>query len=78
MIIKELAEEFRSEIHCIPEDKEKYKTFSITIMRREVNDKVIPYNLRFIDSNNFMIGSLENYVNNLAERYDCDCTDKKK
>ena len=47
-------------------------------MRREVNDKVIPYNLRFIDSNNFMIGSLENYVNNLAERYDCDCTDKKK
>ena len=77
-MIKELAKEFRSEIHCIPEDKEKYKTFSITIMRKEVNDKVIPYNLRFIDSNNFVIGSLENHVNNLSELYDCDCTDKKK
>ena len=37
-MIKELAKEFRSEIHCIPEDNEKYKTFSITIMRKEVND----------------------------------------
>ena len=47
-------------------------------MRKEVNDKVIPYNLRFIDSNNFVIGSLENHVNNLSELYDCDCTGKKK
>ena len=32
MIIKEIAEEFRKEIHCIPEDKEKYKSFSIPII----------------------------------------------
>ena len=32
LIIKELAEDFRTEIQCIPEDKEKYKSFSIPIM----------------------------------------------
>ena len=32
LIIKELAEEFRTEIQCIPEDQEKYKSFSIPIM----------------------------------------------
>ena len=48
LMIKELAEEFRSEIHCIPEDKEKYKTLSIPIMYRTVKDYEIPYNLRFI------------------------------
>ena len=77
LIIKGVAKEFRSEIHCIPEDKEKYKIFSIPIMRKEINDKVISYNLRFIDSNNFMMVSLENHVNNLSELYDCDYTDKK-
>ena len=46
-------------------------------MRKEINDKVISYNLRFIDSNNFMMVSLENHVNNLSELYDCDYTDKK-
>ena len=54
LIIEELAKEFRSEIHCIHEDKEKYKTFSIPIMHREVNNKTINYNLRFIDSARFM------------------------
>ena len=78
LIIKKLAKEFRSEIRCIPEDKEKYKTFSIPIMYKEVNDKVTPYNLRFIDSNNFMLGPLGNHVNNLSKLYDCDCKDKSK
>ena len=76
--ITELAKEFRSEIHCIPEDKEKYKTFSIPIMHREVNNKIIKYNLRFIDSARFMMGSLDTHVNNLSGLYDCDCTDKNK
>ena len=58
LIITELAKEFRSEIYCIPEDKEKYKTFSIPIMYREVNIKTITYNLRFIDSKRFMDESL--------------------
>ena len=45
-------------------------------MYKEINDKVIPYNLRFIDSNNFILGSLENHVNNSSELYDCDCSNK--
>ena len=76
MIIKELAEEFRSEIHCIPEDKEKYKPFSIPIIYKEVNDYEIPYNLRFIDSNKFMMRSLDNHVNNLSKLYPCNCSNK--
>ena len=76
MIIKELTEEFRSEIHCIPEDKEKYKTFSIPIMYRTVKDYEIPYNLRFIDSNNFMMDLLDTHVNNLSELYVCNCSNK--
>ena len=58
LIITELAKEFRLEIYCIPEDKEKYKTFSIRITYREVNNKTITYNLRFIDSKRFMDESL--------------------
>ena len=68
----------RPEIHCIPEDKEKYKTFSIPIMHREVNNKTINYNLRFIDSARFMEGSLDAHVDNLAGLCDCNCTDKNK
>ena len=58
--------------------KEKYKTFSIPIMHREVNNKTINYNLRFIDSDRFMQGSLDAHVNNLSELYGCNCSDKKK
>ena len=76
MIIKKIAEEFRTEIQCIPEDKEKYKSFSIPIVYKEYNDYKIPYNLRFIDSNRFMMGSLENHVNNLSQLYDCKCVNK--
>ena len=32
LIIKELAEELREEIHCIHEDKEKYKSFSMPLV----------------------------------------------
>ena len=45
LIIKELAEEFRTEIQCIAEDKEKYKSFSITIKYEERDDYTIPCNL---------------------------------
>ena len=76
LIIKELAEEFRTEIQCIPKDKEKYKSFSIPIMYKECNDYTIPYNLRFIDSNKVMMGSLNNHVNNLSELYACNCSNK--
>ena len=80
LIIKELAKEFREEIHFISDDKEKYKSFSIRIMHESVKTEAkeyeISYNLRFTDSNKFMIGSLENHVNNLSELYACNCTNK--
>ena len=47
-------------------------------MHREVNNKTINYNLRFIDSDRFMQGSLDAHVNNLSELYGCNCSDKKK
>ena len=59
LIITELAKEFRAEIHCIPEDKEKYKAFSVPIFYREVNGVTTNFSLRFIDSARFMPGSLE-------------------
>ena len=47
-------------------------------MHREVNNKIIKYNLKFIDSARFMMSSLDNYVNNLSGLYDYDSVDKKK
>ena len=78
LIITELAKEFTSEIYCIPEDKEKYNIFSIPVMHREVNNKTINYNLRFIGSARFMAGSIDAHVNDLSGLYYCNCTDKKK
>ena len=45
-------------------------------MYRKAKDFEIPYNLPLIGSNSFVLGSLENHVNNLSELYDCDCKDK--
>ena len=70
LIMKELANEFREDIHCIPCDKEKYKSFSIPIKYVE-NDYL--FMLKFIDSNNFMIGSLESHVDNLSNLHSCNC-----
>ena len=47
-IIKELAEEFRTEIQCIPKDKEKYKSFSIPIMYKECNNYKMSFNLIYL------------------------------
>ena len=62
LIIKELAKEFIKEIHCIPEVKEKYKSFNIPIKYKSVRsssgeDYEVPLNLTFIDSNKSMMGS---------------------
>ena len=75
-IIKELANEFGIEIHCIPEDKEQYKALSIPVFYKTTEEYEIPYNLRFIDSNKFMIGSLDNHINNLSELFVCNCLNK--
>ena len=47
-------------------------------MYKSVNDYQVPYNLRFFDSNNFMMGSLESPVNNLSDFHNCHCSDKSK
>ena len=47
-------------------------------MHREVNNKTINHNLRFIDSDKFMMGWLDPDVNNLSELFDCKCGDKNK
>ena len=47
-------------------------------MHREVNNKTINYNVRFIDSARFMQGSLDTHVNNISELFDCKCADKNK
>ena len=69
LIIKELANELRKDIHCIPCDKEKHKTFSIPI---KYVDNDYPFMLRLINSNNFMISSLESHVNNLSNLHSCN------
>ena len=72
MIIKELANEFREDIKCIPCDKEKYKTFSIPI---KYVDNKYPVMLKFIDSFHFLSTKLESLVNNLSDLYTCKCVD---
>ena len=47
-------------------------------MHREVNNKIINYKLRFIDSARFLRGSLDTHVNNLYGLYDFDCVEEKK
>ena len=74
-IIKELAEEFKKQSHCLGENTEKYITFTVP-MEKEVKridkngekvTKAISYRLKFIDSARFMANSLSNLVNNLPE-----------
>ena len=77
-MINELADEFTEEIHCIPKHKEKYKSFSVFIMHDYVIECEVIYNLRFIDSNIFMMGTLDTHVINLSELPSCNCSDKSK
>lgn len=77
-LITELAKEFRSNMRCIPEDKQKCISISIPIKIKREDDKFTRYNLKFIDSAKFMTGSLDTHVNNLSELYNCRCEDKKK
>ena len=78
LLITELAKEFRSNMRCIPEDKQKCISISIPIIIKREDDKFTRYNLKFIDSAKFMAGSLDTHVNNLSELYNCRREDKKK
>ena len=70
-VIRQLAKDFKGYFNCIGKNTEKYITFSISVFKEydKVNKKKKPdvFTLKFIDSNRFMKGSLENHVKNLAE-----------
>ena len=67
--------EFEGEFNCLGENTEKYKTFSLPISRevkrigkngKEIA-KTISYRLKSIDIARFMVATLSNFVENLAE-----------
>ena len=64
-------------MRCIPLNTDKYMSFSIPLKKEIRDDKYVPYNLKCIDTNRFMDGSLSNLVNNLSELYICKCLNKK-
>ena len=87
-IIKELANEFQRQFGCLEENKEKYKTFSVPVKKKDitkidkdVNEGVtsMSYKIKLIDSAIFMASSSSYLVDNLAEgihkiKYKgCDC-----
>ena len=79
LIINELAKEFKSELHCIPLNGEKFMSFSIPIREKvyakskNTKKKLLTYNLRFIDSARHMNESLSNLVDNLSGLNKCKC-----
>ena len=73
LIIKELAEEFKSDFNCLGENTEKYITFSVPIKKENEDDKLITYKLEFMDSYRFMDRSLSNLVDNFSKINNKDC-----
>ena len=74
-IIKELAEEFKSDFRCLGENTEKYISFSVPI-KKEHNDDInqlITYKIKFIDTYRFMQSKLSDFVDNLSEINNKDC-----
>ena len=74
-ILKELANEFEGQFEFLGENKEKCKTFALPV-KKEItkidkdgneNDVNIFYKIKFIDSARFIVSSLSNLVDNLAE-----------
>ena len=73
-IIKELAGEFEGQFECLVENTEKYKTFSVPIVKEGINidkdgnEKVVTISqkIKFIDRAGVM-ASLSNLVENLTE-----------
>ena len=78
LIITELAKEFRSEMRCIPLNTNKCMSFSIPI-KKEIkesnnkNNKIITYNLKFLDTAGDNNRALSTLVDNLSEINICKC-----
>ena len=67
LLIKDLAKEFKSDMHCLGENTEKYISFFVKIDTKKVDNESIDYNLKFIDSFRFMNSSLDSLVDNLSQ-----------
>ena len=67
-IVKKLANEFEGQFECLGENTEKYKTFSIPIVKeatkieKDGNESIATtsYKIKFIDSARFVATSLSN------------------
>ena len=74
-IIKELANGLKGKFECLGENTEKHKTFSVRIenkikkVDKDGNGDIptVSYKINFIDSARFMVSSLSNLIDNLAE-----------
>ena len=59
LIIKELAEEFKSrDFEYLAENSEKYISFSVIIKKEIIDGEIITHKIKFIDSYGFMRCSL--------------------
>ena len=67
-IIKELAEDFKSQFECLGENTEKNITFSVPIKKENDEDgKIITCKIKFFDSCRFMQSKLSDLTDNLSE-----------
>ena len=82
LTINELAEQFKSELQCIPVNTNKYISFSIPIKKKvyanskSTKKKLLTYNLKFIDSARHMNKSLSKLVDSSSEINKCGCDDE--
>ena len=81
-IIKELAEDFKSQFECLGENTEKYITFSVPIKKENDDDgKIITYKIKCIDSCRFTQSKLSDLADNLSEINNKEykkCMERKK
>ena len=66
-IINQLAKEFKGQLECLGDNREKYITFSVPIKKELDSGKRITYKLKLMDSFRFMSTSLSSLVDKLFE-----------
>ena len=86
LLIEEFANEYKSDINCIPLNTNKYMSFSVPPKKelikpsgdddddKKEKKKVLRYRLKFIDSAKHMARGLSTLVDNLSELTICNCT----
>ena len=75
LIIKQISKIFKGYFTCTGENTEKYISFSMNIIKKDINNKKKrpeTYMLKFIDTYRFMASKLENLLINLVEPHKID------